>query len=386
MVKLFDFLANTGDGAIAIDANQRILYWNRTAEQLLGYSAQEAFGQRCYRFFAGRTPECSPLCCHQCDVVQQTRRLQPVNVFRVVVRHKDGRDLMLDVSTITVPPQSEQLEQTAIVHLFRVLGEAPPQTMRLRIYLLGAVQVRRADGTRLSGALWRQGKVRALLAYLATQRGNPVHRDVLIEALWPDVAESTARHNLHTAVYNLRRCLEPHLARTAESHYILLENHGYRLNGGIAHWIDTHAFETGIRHARRESDPHRALAAFQATVELYQDDFLSQLGATINWHWQEQERLRELYLQAMEAYGQLLAKLHQADAACLAFEAVMARDPCRESACVRLMQLRWQLGQRSAALTAYRRLVQALQEDLGVEPDTAVRQLHDRIAAAFPPD
>ncbi|MEZ4591511.1 MAG: BTAD domain-containing putative transcriptional regulator [Chloroflexota bacterium] len=378
LTKLF---ASTGDGVFAMDANQRIVYWNQAAEEILGYSPDEVIGSRCYQLFPGHSPDCTPLCCQKCDIVKLVQQQKPVEAFKVIIRHKNGIGLLLDVSTLAVP--GEETEGDAVVvHLFRLVREAPLQGQKLQIRLFGKVQVRRADGTYLHGKLWRQTKVRALLAYLAVHRNRPVYREELMEELWPEMTQDAARHNLYTTVYNLRRCLEPDLEKVTESCYILQEDYSYQLNGEIEHWLDIQAFEAGVKQAHRQADPTLAIRTYQSALALYRGEFLSYLGNTVNWHWQEQERLCELYLHAMEEYGCLLAKVQQDENAFKVFEQILLKDPCRESAGRQLMSLHWERGNRTAALAVYQRLTQALQADLGVVPESDTITMYRQIANA----
>src|SRR3989442_6470844 len=56
-------------------------------------------------------------------------------------------------------------------------------------------------------------RVRAVLRLLAVHAGNPVHREVLQMAFWPDADAETGARNLHVAVSSLRSWLEPGVAR-----------------------------------------------------------------------------------------------------------------------------------------------------------------------------
>ncbi|MBK9054126.1 MAG: winged helix-turn-helix domain-containing protein [Chloroflexi bacterium] len=103
----------------------------------------------------------------------------------------------------------------------------------------------------MQGRLWRQTKVRALLAFLAINNGHPIHQELLLERLWPDMNSTTGRHNLYTTVHNLRRSLEPDLKRTTESRYILYENNAYLLNQSLDHWLDVALFENDAPGASR---------------------------------------------------------------------------------------------------------------------------------------
>src|SRR2546423_14607539 len=60
-------------------------------------------------------------------------------------------------------------------------------------------------------------RVRAVLRLLAVHAGNPVHREVLQEAFWPDADAETGARNLHVAVSTLRSWLEPGVGRGGAS-------------------------------------------------------------------------------------------------------------------------------------------------------------------------
>src|SRR2546426_8332588 len=52
-------------------------------------------------------------------------------------------------------------------------------------------------------------RARAVLRLLAVHAGNPVHREVLQEAFWPDADAETGARNLYVAVSSLRSWLGP---------------------------------------------------------------------------------------------------------------------------------------------------------------------------------
>lgn len=372
------FLGNTGDGALAIDARQRIVFWNRAAEQILGYKQAEVIGQRCYKIFGGQTPHCIPWCCYHCDVIKLSQQRSAIDAFQVIVSHREGHKLLLDVSTILLANNKDADEDRIIVHLFRLLGDAPGRIKRLRIQLLGPTTVWRADGTKVKGPLWQQAKVRALLALLAANQGQPIHKETIIEHLWPDMTNGSAEHNLYTAVHNLRRSLEPDLQRATDSRYIFYEKGCYILDG-TTHWLDVAAFEKAISHAHQSTEIHQTISYYEQAVELYQNDFLIDLGSIISWHWREQERLRELFLDALENLGHLYEQVERDKAANEIYLKALTADPCRETACQQLMQMYLRQSNRTAALAQYQRLVQALQTELGVAPSEETRQLYHLI-------
>src|SRR5205823_14511387 len=71
-------------------------------------------------------------------------------------------------------------------------------------------------------------RARAVLRLLAVHTGNPVHREVLQTAFWPDADLETGARNLHVAVSSLRSWLEPGVGRGGSS-FLLREGDAYRL-------------------------------------------------------------------------------------------------------------------------------------------------------------
>lgn len=377
--KLHQLLNNTGDGVLAIDASQRIVFWNDAAERILGYSPTEVVGQRCYQILGGKTPHFTSWCSHHCNVIKLTQQQSAVNAFQVIMQHRKGHRLLFDVSTLFIPNNEKTSENGIIIHLFRPLGDVPSQTEHLRIHLLGPTTVWRINNSQVEGPLWQQAKVRALFALLALHNGWPVHKDTITENLWPDMKESSARHNLHTAVYNLRRSLEPELPRATDSRYIIYEKGCYLLDGDATHWLDVAVFEKTVRHARQLTEDNQAIAHYEKAVDLYRGDFLVDLGSVISWHWREQERLRELFLDALEELGLLYEQQEQDHSARNIYLKALAIDPCRETACRQLMQMCLRQNNRTAALAHFQRLDQALQTELGVVPSEEIRELYHYI-------
>ena len=64
---LFSLLESAPFGAYAVSVEQEIVFWNRTAEHILGFSSREILGRRCYEVASrsgsrGMTPECDNGC------------------------------------------------------------------------------------------------------------------------------------------------------------------------------------------------------------------------------------------------------------------------------------------------------------------------------------
>ena len=77
---------------------------------------------------------------------------------------------------------------------------------QVRITLLGGFDVQ-VDGTSVPPGVWRLSKARSLVKLLALVEGNSMHRDAVVEALWPDLGPAAATNNLYQAMHSARRAL-----------------------------------------------------------------------------------------------------------------------------------------------------------------------------------
>jgi PAS domain S-box-containing protein len=110
-------LTDTADGVCAIGVDGRIVFWNRSAERLLGYPAREVVGKPCCDVFVGRDPAGNRLCYQGCHVQTLVKRGEAVEHFEMATRTKTGRPVWLDISILAVP--GARRDATTTVHLFR---------------------------------------------------------------------------------------------------------------------------------------------------------------------------------------------------------------------------------------------------------------------------
>ncbi|UGQ12874.1 winged helix-turn-helix domain-containing protein [Yinghuangia sp. ASG 101] len=125
---------------------------------------------------------------------------------------------------------------------------APPPTA-FDIRCFGGFAVRLAGKPLDLARLAPQSRV--LFRVLALHAGRPVHREVLAAALWPDAPAHAAFHRLQTAVYKLRRFLEPGRGRRGTSAFVPFEDGAYRLRLPEGSYLDIAAAEDALARARR---------------------------------------------------------------------------------------------------------------------------------------
>lgn len=110
-------LANTHDGVYAVDEEQRIVLWNQGAQEILGYTTEEAVGRYCFEMVRGTDEDGRRICGKDCAVQMSARQGRPGCGHNVLVRAKDGTPRWLSLSHIPVAPVGNGLP--TVVHVFR---------------------------------------------------------------------------------------------------------------------------------------------------------------------------------------------------------------------------------------------------------------------------
>jgi DNA-binding SARP family transcriptional activator len=147
-----------------------------------------------------------------------------------------------------------------------------------------------------------RARARSALRLLAMQAGRAVHREVLIDALWPDLSPAAATRNLQVTLSTLRGLLRsagevPLLARTDDAYSIVLPPGGY---------ADTMAFDAAVQRWNRlryGDDREAEIAALREALAAYGGDLLPEDGPA-DWAVAARERFRR---QATQVAGALAA-------------------------------------------------------------------------------
>lgn len=93
------------------------------------------------------------------------------------------------------------------------------------------------DGAPLN--TFESNKVRALLAYLATESKRPHPRESLVALLWPDWPNRSALTNLRNALANLRHVIGDH---HADPPYLIISREEIQFNAESDHSLDVAGF------------------------------------------------------------------------------------------------------------------------------------------------
>lgn len=244
----------------------------------------------------------------------------------------------------------------------------------MEIRLLGGFEV---HGDAPSETQFESQKVRALLAYLAVHEGRSFSRDRIGALLWSDADPEAARRNLRQALYNLRQSLHGLNGALRVDHQAvgLYARPGDRID--VVELLAAH--RCGL-----PGDGHVAVAPLRRVADLYRGELLAgfhvrDAAAFEEWLAHQQERLREVALESLNALVDHFAARGEYEPAIAHGRRLVELDPLSEQAHRELMRLYVLAGRRRRAVAQYDEMVEVLRRELGVEPLAETRRLHQSI-------
>ena len=248
---------------------------------------------------------------------------------------------------------------------------SPPTRIQVCGHLVVELEGQRVENT-LPG---RQGRL--LLAYLVLNRGRPVRRDELVEALWAEDGQPASGDALlRPPLSRLRKALGPgRLEGRGELTLVLPE-------GAEVDWEVARAALAATRAALSSGDWRAAYDAAQTAVEIAGRGLLPGLEA--DWIEERRRELEDLRIEGLEAIavaGVALGGTELSGAERAARAAVEAA-PFRESARAALMEALGAAGNIAEALRAYDDLRTMLRDELGTAPSPRVVALYERLLTA----
>jgi predicted ATPase/DNA-binding SARP family transcriptional activator/DNA-binding NarL/FixJ family response regulator len=230
----------------------------------------------------------------------------------------------------------------------------------------------------VSEGAWHLRKAKSLVKLLALAPGHALHREQLMELLWPNLGERAATNNLRGSLHAARAALasDP----VAASRYLASKEERIALCPDVELWVDVETFEEAAGAARRSREP----AAYRAAIELYVGDLLPE-DRYEEWAEGRRGELVRTYLTLLVELAGTYEERAEYDSAIEVLQKVVAEESTSEEAHVRLMRLHALLGRKAEALAQYVQLEETLLGELGTEPATSSRAFREEIAAGrFP--
>jgi DNA-binding SARP family transcriptional activator len=227
--------------------------------------------------------------------------------------------------------------------------------MDIDITLLGGFSVA-VGGAVVGPTAWRRRPCAGLVKILAVQPHRSLHREQVMDLLWPDVTVSVAAPRLHKAA---------HFARTAlgGGRSLVLAADAVSLFPDDEVRVDVERFRKLVGQARSSGDPQIAGLA----ADCYAGEFLPQ-DTYEEWAHPYREQFHAMYLDVLRRAGR--------------WSDLTRADPADEEAHLRLAAAFGRQGRPAAALRQLQLLERALRVEWGIAPSPRVTALRLQLLGA----
>ena len=257
------------------------------------------------------------------------------------------------------PATEEAVEQI-------VAQSQPPKNPQVDVATLGGLQIS-LDGVAVLNNAWGSAKAREMFL-LMLYKALPLHKEKIVEWLWPDISASKANSNFHSTLYRVHRALYPSCVER--------DGELYQLNRTWTYRWDALEFEQHINEAKTlpEDSPERD-RLLEAAVDLYRGPFLEELDA--EWCDEVRTDLEFKFLKAVNSAAERQAAAGELQQSIDLMERALAVDELQEEMYYNIIKLYLDQGDRASAARVYRRCVSVFGES---PPLSGARQIKDLLA------
>jgi ATP/maltotriose-dependent transcriptional regulator MalT/DNA-binding SARP family transcriptional activator len=224
------------------------------------------------------------------------------------------------------------------------------------------------DGATVPTSAWQSKVARDVLGMLVAARGRPIHREVLVERLWPDDDPAKAGNRLSVALSTIRGVLDPE-KRHHQSHFVTTDRDSVALDLMHLH-VDVETFLDTVARGRkllRDGDQDRGLAVFRSAEAMYVGDFLEEHPYD-EWAIPLREETRSVFVEIATVLASAHAASGDHDGAARRHLRILERDPYNEAAHISLVEAMLRAGRHGTARRLYGNYVSRMAE-LEVEPE-----------------
>ncbi|HSE09718.1 MAG TPA: alpha/beta fold hydrolase [Nocardioidaceae bacterium] len=228
--------------------------------------------------------------------------------------------------------------------------------MSVAISLLGPFRVT-VDDRELPEEVWSRRDAASLVKVLSLRRDHRLHREQVMDMLWPDLGVAEAAPRLHKAAHFARKT-------TSRPDAVVLRGELVSLLPGEEVHVDVDDFETDAGMALADASPGAAVDV----LDKYPGE---PLPADLYAEWADEPRERLAALR-----HQLLRQAHR-------WRELIELDPADEEAHVELMRELARDGDRRGALRQFETLDRNVRRELGTEPGPEATKLRDELLEAL---
>jgi DNA-binding SARP family transcriptional activator len=255
---------------------------------------------------------------------------------------------------------------------------ALPKTLHLEVHCFDRFEVRSGKKKITE---WHGSRVKSIMQYLISRPREPISRDSIMEALWPEHDPKIARNNLKVAIHSLKKILNYLLGQKENFPCILFLQDSYLINPEIDLWLDVEQFEQHWargRYLEQEGNLTAAMEEFESAEALYQGDYLED-ELYDEWTLLRRETLKDTYLIILSKLADHALETGNHESCITLCQKTLGKDSCCEDAYRRLIRCCSRLGNRNRSLRWYDICCKTMLAELDIAPDQETVALYRQL-------
>ncbi|MDH5655521.1 MAG: hypothetical protein OEZ34_06405 [Spirochaetia bacterium] len=237
------------------------------------------------------------------------------------------------------------------------------ENIKLRIHCFGKLEVIDEIKGNISGTLTKTRSRLKIFQFLIVNFGKGIHREEICEFLWPDLELKKSSQNLNSQLSRLRKMF-------SSSDIILEENGIIMLNPSIVE-TDFNKFEFLCSAASAliyKNSLGKADNILQQIKKIYTDDFFA-FDPNFDPAVRMNDNFALLFRKIFLAYAKSCLSSHETEKAISTARLLIEKDQTDEESWIVLIESLALSGNKSRALSEYRKMTDILKKEFNVLPD-----------------
>lgn len=210
---------------------------------------------------------------------------------------------------------------------------------------------------------WRTNKAKELFLLLLLYRGQPVHKEMILELLWPEYDVEKGYTHMYTAISQIRNAMKSigfQVQISSEQEYYVLNFTDFTL--------DVDVWEAGLQKYTMITNDN--IHKIEQLLRMYKGDYLASYSFT--WLEMERERLRRLWMEWMNRLGNYYEQNNEVKEAIKVYEILQKISPFVEQSYFSLMKFYRKIGDGPSVDEQFEQLCKMTKAQFDTEPTVEI--------------
>lgn len=219
---------------------------------------------------------------------------------------------------------------------------------------------------------FKTAKVKELFAFFITYRNTYVHRDIIIEKLWPNHDYKKSKIHLHTCLSHLRKTLE----KLDPNGDINFKDQHYCLRLQLK---SCDAYELSDVIDKLEPVDESNITKLEKAAHVYHEPFLEMNG--YEWAYDKSQEYHHIIMQLL---NEIIRYYEERDLSKALYYLQFQRkiEPYLDENIKKSMEILFKQNNRSEAIKLYFDYCKLISEELGLDPSDSIKKVYDSLLSS----